>query len=83
LTFEVFKAFPPDRETAVAELNFRHDGFVDVPAEVFWENGEMRITIFGREGGAAWEYSLREWTEAVQRAMQALGGEISDGLPSQ
>ena len=51
---EIFEAFPPGRETKVAELNDLHDGLVDVPAEVYRESGELRITIFGRQGGVAW-----------------------------
>jgi len=73
MTFEIFKAFPPDRGSAVAELNVRHDGVVDIPAEVYRDNEEPRITIFAREGGAAWDYPVSEWIEAIERAVQALG----------
>ncbi len=72
MTIEIFKAFPPGRETAVAELNVRHDGVVDIPAEVYRENGELKITIFRREGGVAWEYPLEEWLDAIHRAAEAL-----------
>lgn len=72
MSFEIFKAFPPDRESAVAELNVQHDGIVDIPAEVFREGGELRINIFGREGGVAWQYPLEEWLEALQRAVDVL-----------
>lgn len=75
MTFEIFKAFPPDRQTAVAELNVRHDGFVDIPAEVYRDQGELRITLFGREGGVAWQYPLNEWLEAIKQAIEVLGGE--------
>lgn len=73
MTFEIFKAFPPDRDGPVAEINVRHEGLVDVPAEVYRENGELRIAIFGREGGVAWNYSLDEWVQAVQRAVEVVG----------
>ena len=73
MTFEIFEMFPPDRESPVAELNVRHGAVVDVPAEVYRENGELKITIFGREGGVAWEYPLAEWVEAVRKAAEALG----------
>jgi hypothetical protein len=66
VTFEIFRAFPPDREGAVAELTVRHDGVVDIPAEIYQENGELKITLFEREGGPAWVYPLDEWVEAVQ-----------------
>ena len=73
MTFEIFKAFPPDRDSPVAELNVRHEGSVDVPAEVYRENDELRIAIFGREGGVAWNYSLDEWEQAVKRAREVVG----------
>jgi hypothetical protein len=73
VTFEIFKAFPPDRESAVAELYDRHDGVADVPAQVTRENGELTISIFGREGGVAWTYPLDDWVGAIQRAVEVLG----------
>jgi len=73
VTIEIFKAFPPDRESTVVELNVRHDGAVDVPAEIYRENGERMIAIFGREGGAAWVYPLDEWVAALHKAAEALG----------
>jgi hypothetical protein len=73
LTIEIFKAFPPDRESTVVELNVPHDGVVDVPAEIYRENGERMIAIFGRKGGAAWVYPLDEWVEALHKAAEALG----------
>jgi hypothetical protein len=73
MSFEIFKTYPPDRESAVAELNVRHDGTVDIPAEVFRERGELRIRIFGREGGEAWQYPLDEWLAAIELAIEVLG----------
>jgi hypothetical protein len=32
----------------------------------------LRITIFGREGGAAWVYGLDEWVVAIGEAVEAL-----------
>lgn len=72
MTFEIFKAFPPDHETPVAELNVRHDGVVEIPAEICRENEVLKIKIFGREGGVAWEYSLADWVDAVRRAVECL-----------
>ena len=73
MIFKIFKAFPPDRESAVVELNVWHDGMVDVPAEIYREDGERMIAIFGRGGGAAWVYPLDEWLEALRKAAGALG----------
>jgi hypothetical protein len=73
MRFEIFKAFPPNRESAVVELNVRHDGQVDIPAEIYREDGELRITLFQREGGAAWQYPLNEWVAGIAKAIEALG----------
>ncbi len=78
MAFEIFKAFPPDRESAVAELYDRHDGVADVPAQVYRKNGELNISIFERKGEVAWEYPLDEWLRAIQRAVEVLGDEKAD-----
>lgn len=57
MMFEIFKAFPPDRETAVAAFNARHDGVVDVPAEVYGSDGQLRIAI--SDATAGWHGSIR------------------------
>jgi hypothetical protein len=75
VAFEISKVFPPDRESAVVQLTVRHPGAVDIPAEVNRENGELRIAIFGRKDGVAWECPLDEWLEAVRRAVEVLGAE--------
>ncbi len=75
MAFEIFKAFPPDREGPVAELNVRHDGLVDIPVEIRREKGELRIAIFARKSGVAWDYPLAEFLEAVQKAVESLGEE--------
>jgi hypothetical protein len=72
MTFEFFKAFPADRESAVVELNVRTDGRVDIPAEVRREDGQLRIAIFGKEDGIAWDYPLQEWIDALTRAAEIL-----------
>ena len=73
MTLQIFKAYPPDKEFPIAEINHRHDGGIDIPAEIRRENGQLWITIFGRVGGVAWEYKLDEWIEALHRAARALG----------
>ena len=40
---------------------------------MYRENDELRIAIFGREGGVAWNYSLDEWEQAVKRAREVVG----------
>ena len=73
MTFEIFKAFPPDRESSVVELSFKHDGFVEVPAEIYDQNGTRVIAIFGREGGLPWIYPFDDWVAALKEAAEALG----------
>jgi hypothetical protein len=75
MTFELFKAFPPDRESPVVELNVRHEDVVEIPAEIRRENGEFRIILFARQGGAAWDYPVDELIKAVERAVEILKGE--------
>ena len=75
MSIEIFKAFPPGSESAVAEFYDRHDGAADVPAQVTRENGELTISIFGREGDVAWKYPLDDWVAAIQRAVEVLGPE--------
>jgi hypothetical protein len=73
MTFEVFKGFPPDREGPVAEICFRHDGMVDISAEISRENGNLSIRLFSREGGVAWEYPLADFLAVVREGVDALG----------
>jgi hypothetical protein len=73
MSFEFFKGFPPDRDTPVVELNVRHGDTVDIPAEIRRERGQIRIAIFAREGGIAWDYPVAEWIDAIQRAVVVLG----------
>ena len=75
MTIDVFKTFPPNREAPVAELNVRQDGFVDIPAEIYHKNNELRISLFGRDGGIAWEYTVKEWLKAIQKAIALLEAE--------
>ena len=78
MILEVDKAFPPDRESAIAEFYVSHDGGVDIPADVYRENGELMLSIFGRKDGVALDYPLRDLLEAIERAVEVLG----DGSPT-
>jgi hypothetical protein len=73
MSLEISKGYPPDSEFPIAEINHRHDGVRDIPAEVRRKNGQLRITIFERTGGPAWEYPLDDWIECLQRAAKVLG----------
>ena len=72
MTFEIFKAFPPDRHSPVVELHVPDDGMVSIPTVVYRENDELRIALFAPEGGVAWDYPLDEWLTALHRAVDAL-----------
>jgi hypothetical protein len=72
MTLEIFKAFPPDSEGPVAQISVHHDGVVDIPAEIRRDNGELRITMFAREGGVAWDYPLADFLAVVHKGVEAL-----------
>ena len=73
MTIQVGAAGPPHREGTVAEFHIVHDGFVDVPAELFRVDGRMMIAIYSREGGPPWEFHLSEFLEAVGKGIAILG----------
>lgn len=73
MTLEIFKGYPPDSEFPIAEICHRHDGVVDIPAEVRRENGQLRITIFGHGDGVGFDYLLDDWVAALNKAAEALG----------
>ncbi len=72
MTLEIFKGYPPDNEFPIAEINDLSDGATEIPAVVDRESGELRIKIYERTGGVAWEYPLDEWIEALQKAAKTL-----------
>jgi hypothetical protein len=69
MMIQVGEASPSHRENAVAESHVRHDEFIDVPAEVYRENGVLMIGLYAREGGIQWEYSLAEFVQAIGLAI--------------
>jgi len=56
----------------VAEFHVSHDGFVDVPAEVYEDGGKLMIAIYSREGGNPWEFPLADFVEAIGQAIAVL-----------
>jgi hypothetical protein len=72
VTLQVSKGYPPDHEFPIAEISDVRDGGEENPAVVDRENGELRITIYERSGGVAWQYPLDDWIEAVQKAAKVL-----------
>ena len=68
VTLEIFTIYPPDEEGRVAQLNERHNGVVDIPAEVRRSGEELWITLFSKEGGPTWEYRFSEFRDALERA---------------
>jgi hypothetical protein len=73
MTIEIAKMYPPDRESDVVELHVPHDGFIDIPVEIYYEGTELRIGVFGRSGGVSWRYPLDEFLDAIRRAVAFLG----------
>lgn len=73
MSFRIFKIYPPDLESAVAQLTVLHGDIMDIPAEVFRVDGELMIRIFPRGGGEVWQYPLNKWLGAIQHAVEVLG----------
>ena len=72
MSFEFFKAFPPDHDGPVVEVNVRRAGQVEIPAEIRREPGGLRIRLFARSDGAAWDYDLEDLVDALRRAVKVL-----------
>ena len=73
MRFEIFKTYPPDRESAVAEIIVRHKGIMDVHAEVFRLAGQLVIRVFPSTDDEVDQYPLEEWLNAIERAVAELG----------
>lgn len=73
MVLEIFKVFPPDRDGPVAQITVSHDGVLDIPAEIRRYDGELRIAMFAREGGVAWDYPLADFLAVLHKGVAALG----------
>lgn len=73
MTFEIFKAFPPDRDGPVAELHAHVGDTVEIPIQMYQEKGQLRVSIFTAEGAVAWEFSLVDLIDGLNRAAAAIG----------
>jgi hypothetical protein len=76
--FQIFIAYPPDRDGRVVELNDRHDGTVDIPAEIYRDQGQTMITLFSRTDGPAWTYPLADFVAGIEAAVAALDAPAAD-----
>ena len=65
---QIFVVYPPDREGRVAQLCVQRAGKLDIPAEVFRQDGQTMITLFSRDDGPAWTYPLAEFGAALDAA---------------
>jgi hypothetical protein len=75
MTLSIFMGYPPDRESAVAAIHERHDGLIDVPAQIVRDGGELVIELFSREGTGPvpqWTYPLDEFVRAIEAGRAAL-----------
>ena len=70
--FQLFIAYPPDREGRVVELHVRCDDQVDIPAEVYRDGDQTMITLFSHSDGFASTYPLVDFVAAVNAASAAL-----------
>jgi hypothetical protein len=73
MTIHVGAAGPPHREGVVAEFHVIHDEFVDIPAELFRDDGKLMIAIYARGGGDPWEFPLADFLEAIGKGIGILG----------
>ncbi len=71
MTFELFVGYPDD--DPVVDLMVPVDGdAVEVPAQVHRKDGELMVTLFSRQDGPAWTYSLAAFRAALDRAAEQL-----------
>lgn len=73
MPIHVGEASPPHREKMVAEFHVAHNDVIDVPAEVYEDDGKLMIAIYSREGGHPWEFPLADFIEAIGKAIAVLG----------
>ena len=73
MTIQVGEASPPHRDQMVAEFHVAHDGYIDVPAEVYEHDGRLMIALYSREGGDPWEFPLSEFLQAIGQAIAVIG----------
>jgi len=70
--FTIAYAYPPWREGRVIQLYISHDGSVDIPVEVYRDDGETVITLFSRPEGLT--YVAEDFVAAINAAVAALEG---------
>jgi hypothetical protein len=73
MIIQVGEASSPHRERMVAEFHVAHDGYIDIPAEVYEHEGKLMIAIYSREGGNPWEFPLADFIGAIGQAIAVLG----------
>lgn len=73
-TFDIGIAGVPYREGPVAQICVTHRDppSVDIPAEVYREDGKLMIELFPRRGEDSWELPLPDFLEAIGKAMSVL-----------
>jgi hypothetical protein len=73
VTFELVKAYPPERDSAVAQLHARSGSGVQIPMEVFRERGGLRVSIFAADGSVLWDFPLEDVLTGLRHAAESLG----------
>ena len=69
---EVGRTSPPHRTESVAEFHVLHDGVVDIPAELYRDQGVLRIALYGKSGGESWNYPLSDFLAAIGSGIRVL-----------
>ena len=70
--FEIFIAYPPDREGRVAQLIVRHGGVAETVAEVYRDSDLTVIQLFPKPDGGPSTYRATEFASAVEAAVVAV-----------
>jgi hypothetical protein len=73
MSIHVGIAYPPHREEGVAEFHVLREGTMDIPAELFRDQGRLMIGLYSRTEGIAWEYPLSDFLAAIASGIEVLG----------
>jgi hypothetical protein len=74
--FQIAYIYPTDREGRTIALRVQHEGSVDMPVEVWREDGETVISLYAGTEGLT--YRMEDFRAAVDAAVAALEGPPPD-----
>jgi len=82
MTIHVGEASPPHREKMVAEFHVAHDGVMDIPAEIYDDDGKLMIAVRRGRGVASQGCGVPELARnpTVKEERAASGLPVASGL---